>query len=128
MLIVNLFYVIKKESILFIKRLLIWEWLIVMKKQLERYWMWVGIRVYFHELEINKNVIITYHIFYLSILFTFKVNLDFSLSTLFLCTRPLDLALSKLLIANLKLFSAASLLPAKTALSVFFIAFLTILK
>ena len=61
-----------------------------------------------------------------SIAFTFLVNLDFSLSTLFLCTKPFTLALSKDLIANFNLSSALSLLPAATALSVSLIAFLTV--
>lgn len=64
--------------------------------------------------------------YFTSIVFTFLVNLDFSLSTLFLCTKPFTLALSKDLIANLRLFSAFSLLPRATALSVFLIAFLTV--
>ena len=37
--------------------------------------------------------------YFTSIVFTFLVNLDFSLSTLFLWTKPLTLALSKALIA-----------------------------
>ena len=64
--------------------------------------------------------------YFTSIVFTFLVNLDFSLSTLFLCTKPFTLALSKDLIANFNLSSALSLLPAATALSVSLIAFLTV--
>ena len=64
--------------------------------------------------------------YFTSIVFTFLVNLDFSLSTLFLWTKPLTLALSKALIAFFNDLSASSLFPANTALSVSLIAFLTV--